>query len=94
MIFAPGDGAANIGNLVCEDSTRLAAQMKVAHGARRHGVGMRGPDALMEVWVSPANADWLLVQVNANGTSCIVAIGENWEDTIAPAGTAGSGLDQ
>ena len=83
---APGTRAASIGDILCEDSARLAEQIRVAYGARKHGVGMRGPDALMEVWVSAANDDWLLVQVHANGTSCIVALGENWQDVASASG--------
>ena len=47
---------------------------------------MRGPDALVEVWIEPRTGDWTLVQSYANGTSCILAMGEHWE-TIAPEET-------
>ena len=49
---------------------------------------MRGPDAVMEVWTVPSTGDWTIVQSYANGRSCIVAMGENWEGALSPADPA------
>lgn len=84
LSLAPRTEAATISDLFCDDSARLEKQLLTIHGAQRLGRGMRGPDALLEVWISPSSGDWTLVQTYANGTSCIVAMGEHWED-IAPA---------
>ena len=40
--------------------------------------GMRGPEQIMQVWTA-SDGDWTLVVRYASGTSCIVAMGENWE---------------
>ena len=40
---------------------------------------MRGPNTLLEMWIAPSSGDWTLVQNYADGRSCIVAIGEHWE---------------
>ncbi len=81
-LASPLQAAGAISDLFCDDSTRLEHQLLSVHGATKLGRGMRGPDALLEIWITPNNGDWTLVQSYANGTSCIVAIGENWEDTI------------
>jgi hypothetical protein len=55
-------------------------------GAERQGSGLRGPETLLEIWVSHQNGDWVIVQNYANGTSCIVAMGAHWEARqIGPA---------
>ena len=38
---------------------------------------------MLEVWTK-ASGDWTLVQAYANGTACILAMGEAWEGIIAP----------
>jgi len=82
--FAPHLGTATISDVFCDDSARLEKQLLTIHGAQKLGHGMRGPDALLEVWIAPSSGDWTMVQSYANGTSCIVAMGEHWE-AIPPA---------
>ena len=48
-------------------------------GAERHGMGLRDPDTMLDVWVTQQDGAWMIVQSYANGTSCIVAMGEHWE---------------
>lgn len=82
LLLAPLQAGAQISDLVCDDTARLEQQLAGTQGATRISQGMRGPDALLEVWMTPRNGDWMLVQTYANGTSCIVAIGENWETFV------------
>jgi hypothetical protein len=83
FLALPHRGEAQLGDVVCDDSNRLEQQLLSRHGAQKQGQGMRGPDAILEVWITPTTGDWALVQTYANGTSCIVAMGEHWE-TITP----------
>jgi len=80
-LIVPFQAGATIDDLVCDDTVRLERQLEATQGATRISQGMRGPDALMEVWMTPRNGDWVLVQTYANGTSCIVAMGQHWEMT-------------
>ncbi len=75
----PQIGAAQLSEMICDDKSRLEKQLFGASGAVKQGRGMRGPDALLEVWIEPASGDWTLVQSYPNGTSCLVAMGEHWE---------------
>lgn len=63
----------------CDDSVRMAETLTEVMGAKRQGMGLRDPETMLEVWVTARNGDWLIVQNYANGTSCIVAMGEHWE---------------
>ena len=83
ILALPPRAQAQLADVICDDSARLERQLKSMNNARKQGHGMRGPDALLEIWVSASSGDWTLVQVYANGTSCIVAMGEHWESAGA-----------
>lgn len=75
----PSFSAAQMVDLNCEDSARLAETLTEVLGATRQGIGLRDPETTLEIWVQAHNNDWFVVQNYANGTSCIVAMGEFWE---------------
>lgn len=70
---------ARMSDVICDDSIRMAKTLKEVRGAKRHGSGLRDPETMLEVWVTVHNGDWVIVQNYANGTSCIVAMGEHWD---------------
>ena len=74
-------------DLVCDDSARLQEQLTTIVGAEKQGFGMRDPEALLEIWIVPETGAWTVVQTYANGTSCIMAMGEHWQATL-PQGPA------
>lgn len=80
----PMTAQAQMSDLTCDDSTRLSQMLSEVMGAERRALGLREPETLLEVWIDPRTADWTLVQSYANGTSCIIAMGEHWED-LSPA---------
>ncbi len=74
-------------DIQCDDSSRMTQTLTNVLGAERQGAGLRDPETMLEVWVTRGNGDWVIVQNYANGTSCIVAMGEHWQasNTAAPA---------
>lgn len=70
---------ARMSDVSCDDSARMTETLQKSLGAERQGVGLRDPETMLEVWVTARSGDWLIVQRYANGTSCIVAMGEHWE---------------
>lgn len=74
---------ARMSDVSCDDRVRLIATLTQTLRAERLGAGLRDPETMLEVWVTPGNGDWLIVQHYANGTSCIVAMGAYWE-RLAP----------
>ena len=82
-IALPSAAQAKMADVSCDDSSRLLTTLTTVLGAERQGMGLRDPDTMLEVWVSRASGDWIIVQNYANGTSCIVAMGEHWEDSTA-----------
>ena len=83
-LVAASSAAARFADLKCDDSARLSRMLTQDIGAERRALALRGPETALEVWVEPRNGDWTLVQRYANGTSCIVAMGQHWE-TLPPA---------
>ena len=82
----PTVAQAQTADVICDDSARLERTLSNVMHAERRALGLRGPETLLEVWIDPRTQNWTLVQTYTNGTSCIVAMGENWEDlTPAPA---------
>ena len=80
----PLSASAKFTDLSCDDSSRLNQTLTEVIGAERQGIGVRDPETLIEVWIKERSGEWLIVQNYANGTSCIVAIGEHWEN-LAPS---------
>lgn len=81
---APQIAPAQLSEVICDDKARLEEQLFGASGAVKQGHGMRGPDALIEVWIEPGSGDWTLVQSYPGGTACLVAMGEHWEMLAPP----------
>jgi len=86
ILAIPTVSHAQMADVSCDDSARLKATLTQIMGAERQGMGLRDPETMLEIWVTQRNGDWLIVQNYANGTSCIVAMGEHWEGR--PAGPA------
>lgn len=82
VCLLPMTGSATFSNLDCDDSARLMETLTQVLGAKRQGIGLRDPDTMIEIWVQDGNNDWFIVQSYANGTSCIVAMGEFWEGAL------------
>lgn len=79
FIALPLAAQVRMADLSCDDSARMTQTLTEVWGAERRGIGLRDPETMLEIWVKAQNGEWLIVQNYANGTSCIVAMGEHWE---------------
>ena len=82
-LTAPVSAHAAMADISCDDRARITDTLQNVLGAERQGMGLRDPDTMLEIWVTQRNGNWLIVQSYANGTSCIVAMGEHWEGSLA-----------
>ncbi|SRR6056297_887725 len=80
LIAFSGAPEARIADVLCDDRTRMEGKLETQYGAQKQGRGLRGPDVVMEVWSSERTGEWALVQTYLDGRSCIVAMGEDWEN--------------
>lgn len=86
--FGVGAQAQNlIGEILCGAQDEIHAKLTRQFGVVKSGAGLRGPEAVMEIWTNPENGDWTLVQSYVEGRACILAMGEYWE-RVAPAPVA------
>ncbi len=78
LLATPAIPASPIAEVICQPTEKM--QKKLAHqfGETRRARGTRGPEQILEVWTD-SRGDWTLVVTYATGTSCIVAMGENWQ---------------
>jgi len=74
----PVTGSSPIAEVVCEPTPDMINRLEAQFGEKRFGRGTRGYAQIMEVWADDSG-DWTLIMTYASGTSCIVAMGENWE---------------
>lgn len=80
-LLMPSQALAEMIDFGCDDSARMTATLKNVLRAERQGMGLRDPETMLEVWVERHSGDWMIVQNYANGTSCIIAMGEHWESS-------------
>ena len=74
--------ASPIAEIVCSDTGQMTKKLSRQFGTKPTAWGTRGPEQVMQVWAAETG-DWTLVVSYATGTSCIVAMGENWEPVQA-----------
>ncbi len=78
LMGLPALAESPIAELVCAPKAEMEQRLAIRFGASRAATGVRDPETLLEIWTSPKGR-WTLVQSHANGQSCIVAMGENWD---------------
>ncbi|MEX0327321.1 MAG: hypothetical protein AB3N07_01250 [Ruegeria sp.] len=86
LLAMPAQAKSPIADVICEPTGKLYDKLTRQFGAARAATGVRGPEQIMEVWTSKSGS-WTMVVTYATGTSCIVAMGDDWfnHDTTAPA---------
>ena len=64
----------------CGPRKALTKKLEQAYGETRQGVGLTGGQVLFEVWTSEKGT-WTLLLTRPDGKSCVMAVGEDWQDT-------------
>lgn len=79
MLAIPAASAAQspIAEMLCEPTSALQFKLEEQFRSSRTASGLRDPEQMMEVWTD-ARGNWTMVVSYASGTSCIVAMGEEW----------------
>lgn len=79
-LAGPAAAESPVAKVICVPRTELLHRLS---GAEVTGSGLRDTETVLEVWTR-ASGDWTLVQSYANGTACILAMGEAWETVTPP----------
>ncbi len=80
VLATPVAAQSPIAEVICVPRSELLQRLT---GAEVSGSGLRDTETVLEVWTK-ASGDWTLVQSYADGTACILAMGEAWEAVIPP----------
>jgi len=70
---------------VCAPRDDLVSQLDAQFQESQKAVGLLGEQAVMEVFASDQGT-WTILTTDTNGTSCIVAAGEGWDDNFRLVG--------
>jgi hypothetical protein len=81
VLVGPASAETPIAEMICAPRAEIMQRLE---GAEVAGSGLRDAEAVLEVWTR-ASGDWVMVQSYANGTACILAMGESWEAVRPPA---------
>jgi hypothetical protein len=71
-----GPAAANV---QCGKRDIVLTQLTEKYGETRRGIGVAANNAVMEVFASDSSGSWTITVTMADGTTCLVASGQNFE---------------
>ncbi len=64
---------------ICGTRSELVDKLKNQYSERPVATGLATNGGIIEVLASPTGNSWTIVLTMPNGTSCLIAAGENWE---------------
>lgn len=79
LSVAPAKAASPIAEVICAPSAELTDRLERQFGESLRAQGLRDRETMLEVWSSDLTGRWTLVMSYASGESCIVAMGEHWD---------------
>jgi hypothetical protein len=85
LALAPGAWAESPAS-ACAAHADVVRKLADRFGETRTSIGLHKDDAVVEVFSSAATGTWTIVVTGADGLSCLLAAGRDWEQLTAPAG--------
>ncbi len=76
--------------MVCGARDSVVAKLGEKYGEIRHGGGLAGPTAIFEIRASEATGSWTILKTTPNGLTCIIAVGDAWQDDAGELTPTGS----
>lgn len=70
-------------NTPCADRTTITDNLAAKYDEHQAGLGTQSTDRLVEIWTSDETGSWTILMTLADGTSCVLAAGQNWHGTPA-----------
>lgn len=75
----------------CGQRIAVIERLTTSYGETRQGIGLAANNAVMEVFASAKTGSWTIILTMANGMTCMIAAGENYETLSEPLPAAGKG---
>ncbi|WP_420420394.1 hypothetical protein [Pacificispira sp.] len=78
LLMGPQAASAQGGPQVCGPRDKIITRLSARYQERQSAIGMTSGGSLVELFVS-AEGTWTFVHTNADGVTCLLAAGEDWE---------------
>ena len=75
----------------CAPRDSVIERLKEKYSERLTGGGVQNAESIIEIWASDKTGSFTVLITHANGTSCVVSSGQNWNTVVVatvPRGTA------
>jgi len=76
--------------MACGTRDSVVAKLGDKYGEVRRGGGLAGSTAIFEIWASEATGSWTILKTTPDGKTCIMAVGEGWQDDAGEPTPTGS----
>lgn len=63
----------------CAQRSVIVERLKTGYGEGPAGLGMHSSERLFEVWAAPSTGTWTFLMSLADGKTCIIAYGTDWQ---------------
>lgn len=75
----------------CAERKTVLAELSSRYGETRQGIGLAANNAVMEVFASSETGTWTITVTLANGMTCLIASGQNYETLAEQLPKTGKG---
>ena len=75
--------------MACGARDAVVENLGQKYGEVRRGGGLTGSTAIYEIWASEETGSWTILKTTPNGLTCVMAVGEGWQDQAGEAIPAG-----
>ncbi len=76
---------------LCGNRTEILDKLSGQYSETTSAMGLASNGGVVEVLTSEKNGTWTIIITSPNGTSCLIAAGESWENLPVSLKTAGKG---
>lgn len=84
--------ATSSGTTACAARDRIVKKLASAFGETRRSIGLGANNGVVEVFASEETGTWTITVTLPDGTTCLIASGQAWEDL--PGESLGALLDE
>ena len=64
---------------ICAERSIIIERLENRFHESYQGAGLQSTTSLIEIWSSGESGSWTILLSNADGTSCVIASGMNWQ---------------
>jgi hypothetical protein len=78
------------GRQACAQRDKVIKKLEEKFGETLRSLGMHEDKAVIEIYSSEKTGTWTILVTRPDGTSCLLAAGQRWEQDVQPIDAPGS----